>query len=137
MGLSARDFACSPVPRTGCAAKMVRAEGLEPPHLSILEPKSSASTNSATRARPKKRGPITGRATGATHGIEQLAGAGRRLACKEHSMQQQPPPEQPSPPIPQPAQPVMPPAETPPSGPDVDVPSPGAPRPSGPVSPVG
>ena len=29
---------------------MVRAEGLEPPHLSILEPKSSASTNSATRA---------------------------------------------------------------------------------------
>ena len=30
---------------------MVRAKGLEPPHLSILEPKSSASTNSATPAR--------------------------------------------------------------------------------------
>src|SRR6476659_6955875 len=29
---------------------MVRAEGIEPPHLSILEPKSSASTSSATRA---------------------------------------------------------------------------------------
>ena len=29
---------------------MVRAEGVEPPHLSILEPKSSASTSSATRA---------------------------------------------------------------------------------------
>jgi hypothetical protein len=30
---------------------MVRAEGLEPPQLSSLEPKSSASTNSATPAR--------------------------------------------------------------------------------------
>ncbi len=29
---------------------MVRAEGLEPPRLSSLEPKSSASTNSATSA---------------------------------------------------------------------------------------
>ena len=33
---------------------MVRAEGVEPPHLSILEPKSSASTSSATRARLRK-----------------------------------------------------------------------------------
>ena len=30
--------------------KMVRAEGLEPPQLSSLEPKSSASTSSATPA---------------------------------------------------------------------------------------
>jgi hypothetical protein len=30
---------------------MVRAKGLEPPHLSVLEPKSSASTNSATPAK--------------------------------------------------------------------------------------
>jgi hypothetical protein len=30
--------------------EMVRAEGLEPPQLSSLEPKSSASTNSATPA---------------------------------------------------------------------------------------
>ena len=37
---------------------MVRAEGVEPPHLTILEPKSSASTSSATRARPAKPGPI-------------------------------------------------------------------------------
>jgi hypothetical protein len=36
---------------------LVRAKGLEPPHLSILEPKSSASTNSATPAgRLKVRG---------------------------------------------------------------------------------
>src|SRR5205085_11060059 len=31
-------------PPDGLCAKMVRAKGLEPPHLSILEPKSSAST---------------------------------------------------------------------------------------------
>src|SRR4051812_36188127 len=43
---------------------MVRAKGLEPPHLSILEPKSSASTNSATpartleAARPITAGPV-------------------------------------------------------------------------------
>jgi hypothetical protein len=30
--------------------RLVRAEGLEPPQLSSLEPKSSASTNSATPA---------------------------------------------------------------------------------------
>ena len=30
--------------------KVVRQEGLEPPHLAVLEPKSSASTNSATGA---------------------------------------------------------------------------------------
>lgn len=30
---------------------MVRAKGLEPPHLTILVPKTSASTNSATPAR--------------------------------------------------------------------------------------
>src|SRR3954452_9234179 len=32
------------------AAEMVRAEGLEPPHLSTTGPKPAASTNSATRA---------------------------------------------------------------------------------------
>ena len=40
-------LACPPDRLCG---EMVRAEGLEPPHLSILEPKSSASTSSATRA---------------------------------------------------------------------------------------
>jgi hypothetical protein len=34
---------------------LVRAEGLEPPRLSPLEPKSSASTNSATPAEAKLR----------------------------------------------------------------------------------
>src|SRR5215470_16816670 len=33
-----------------CQAGVVRAEGFEPPRLSSLEPKSSASTNSATPA---------------------------------------------------------------------------------------
>jgi hypothetical protein len=32
------------------ASRMVRVEGLEPTHLAALEPKSSASTNSATLA---------------------------------------------------------------------------------------
>ena len=34
----------------GRAPEMVRAEGFEPPRLASLEPKSSASTNSATPA---------------------------------------------------------------------------------------
>src|SRR5665647_1147986 len=45
--------------------ELVRAKGLEPPHLAILEPKSSASTSSATpaarrtprRLEPANRGP--------------------------------------------------------------------------------
>jgi hypothetical protein len=38
---------------------VVRAEGLEPPRLSPLEPKSSASTNSATPAEGKLRTILT------------------------------------------------------------------------------
>ena len=41
-------------------AVMVRAEGLEPPRLSTLEPKSSASTSSATRARTLLRKRLSG-----------------------------------------------------------------------------
>ena len=37
------------------SAQLVRAKGLEPPHLAILEPKSSASTSSATPARGHRR----------------------------------------------------------------------------------
>ena len=36
---------------SGCGRRMVRAKGLEPPHLAILGPKPGASTNSATPAR--------------------------------------------------------------------------------------
>lgn len=46
---------------------MVRAEGLEPTRLASLEPKSSASTSSATPAAPRKpgkRGFSTGMVTG-------------------------------------------------------------------------
>ncbi len=39
---------------------MVRAKGLEPPHLSILVPKTSASTNSATPANRKSEAAPTG-----------------------------------------------------------------------------
>jgi hypothetical protein len=35
--------------------KMVREKGLEPPRLTALEPKSSASTNSATLAKVSAR----------------------------------------------------------------------------------
>ena len=35
--------------------EMVRLRGLEPPHIAVLEPKSSASTSSATAARVIKK----------------------------------------------------------------------------------
>src|SRR4029078_10944912 len=54
---------CPPLP---CVGKLVRAEGVEPPHLAILEPKSSASTSSATRAALEGRAPITGMRSSAT-----------------------------------------------------------------------
>src|SRR6185312_2122895 len=42
------------------SARVVRAKGLEPPRLSSLEPKSSASTNSATPARGPRHAPYYG-----------------------------------------------------------------------------
>jgi hypothetical protein len=41
--------------RSSQRGKNVRMKGLEPPHLSILEPKSSASTNSATSANSRDK----------------------------------------------------------------------------------
>src|SRR5258705_7438091 len=80
---------------------MVRAEGLEPPHLAILEPKSSASTNSATRARPKRCGPIARIERRATRGnLRSLKGQG------DPAVQAQPPiPEKPPETPPEPSQP--------------------------------
>src|SRR5205085_11785218 len=109
---------------------MVRAEGVEPPHLAILEPKSSASTSSATRAALEGRAPITGMQRGATR---QPLARGRVPLPKETLMQQLPPfpdnpatpPETPEPS--QPGQPTEPPPETPPQGPDIDVPRPPSP----------
>src|SRR5258705_4934941 len=118
---------------------MVRAEGLEPPHLAILEPKSSASTNSATRARPKRCGPIARMARRATRGDRRsLSGQG------DSAVQQQPPipetpPETPVHPS-QPGQPTEPPPEQPTHSTDIDVPSPTTPGttpPTGPGFPVG
>src|SRR3546814_11659970 len=42
--------------RSACACGLVRAKGLEPPHLAILVPKTSASTNSATPAQSCRPG---------------------------------------------------------------------------------
>src|SRR5258705_12804691 len=103
-----------------CAA-MVRAEGLEPPHLAILEPKSSASTNSATRARPKRCGPIAR--------IGRRATRGRLCSLKRQGglvVQHLPPiPAKPPATPPEPSQPDQPtesPPEEPNHSPDIDVP---------------
>jgi hypothetical protein len=51
---TAPDHESNPSGNNQPVAGLVRAEGLEPPRLSSLEPKSSASTNSATPAREKR-----------------------------------------------------------------------------------
>src|SRR6476620_9042451 len=62
------------------AQRLVRAKGLEPPHLAILEPKSSASTNSATPARTLEGArPITARARSATRGGPRTLVSPRRF----------------------------------------------------------
>src|SRR4051812_13666590 len=64
---------------------MVRAKGLEPPHLSILEPKSSASTNSATPARTLEVGrTITGGPPGQPASGAATRRAPRRSTFKEN-----------------------------------------------------
>jgi hypothetical protein len=59
--------------------RLVRAKGLEPPHLSILVPKTSASTNSATPACPNEAARETDKAPRAN--CERLY----RLASKRAS----------------------------------------------------
>ena len=121
---------------------MVRAKGLEPPHLAILEPKSSASTNSATRARPPE-----GAAAYNRHGrmgnssLEGTFVRRRRIPAMQQLPEEpttNPAPDTPEPS--QPGQPTEPPAEEPGQKPNIDVPSPSSPgtAPSpGPISPVG
>src|SRR5215210_7984090 len=99
------------------ARRMVRAEGLEPPHLAILEPKSSASTSSATRARPlevaaySKDGRLGNPSDLAGNPFPEAGVGGQR---RSRPMQQLPPfpdipPEQPTEPIePQPPTPGRP-----------------------------
>ena len=122
------------------AAGLVRAKGLEPPHLAILEPKSSASTSSATPAwdtagkgsrqsRPLPdalwRASIPAGRAGAS--VEATPSPLTRWAREgEATMASQPYPEQPGQPT-QPAQPDAPPPEIAPPGPDIDVPAPGMP----------
>src|SRR6185503_17604346 len=123
---------------------MVRAEGLEPPHLSTTGPKPAASTNSATRADA---------VGGAAYNRREAFGkAGRRQptaieGVRAFEMQQQPepsePPTTPSPPAPRPQEPGQPspvPPETPGQPPNIDVPSPPSPGTDptpGPIAPVG
>jgi hypothetical protein len=125
---------------------MVRAEGLEPPHLSTTGPKPAASTNSATRADAvggaayNRPGPFGNPRHGNRLFLRAFGSVG------EPVMQQpepQEPPTRPAPPTPepsQPGQPTEPPPGIPTHSPDIDVPSPPPPGTNpapGPISPVG
>ena len=129
-------------------SEMVRAEGLEPPRLATLEPKSSASTSSATRARTLlqrwrayskagRRGK-RGRLPACCNLLALLAFAKvRRIKITQNPNEPQVPPETPQPQPP--GQPTQPPQEAPPVQPDVDIPAPqpasdpGGPAPGQPI----
>jgi hypothetical protein len=126
--------------------EMVRAEGLEPPHLSTTGPKPAASTNSATRADAVGGAAYNRRVPFGKAGGGQPAVLARVPERGEPPMQQPEPNEPPTTPSPAPAQPSQPgqPAEPPPGipthTPDIDVPSPPSPGTNptpGPISPVG
>src|SRR3982751_3682545 len=128
------------------ASGMVRAEGLEPPHLAILEPKSSASTSSATRARPPERWAAYNRRGRFGNPIAWEPSVLKCVRERGEPLMQQLPDEPPTTPRPsnpeppQPGQPTEPPPETPTHAPDIDVPSPTSPGtapPPGPISPIG
>jgi hypothetical protein len=126
--------------------EMVRAEGLEPPHLSTTGPKPAASTNSATRADAvggaayNRRGRFGNpKQAGNCLFSGAFEGPGERLMQQPEPNE---PPTTPSPPLPepsQPGQPTEPPPGIPTHAPDIDVPSPPSPgtTPTGPISPVG
>ena len=92
---------------------MVRAEGLEPPHLSTLGPKPSASTNSATPARtPESAAAYNRHARWATRiGSATVVAEGRsdgKGANRCNSIRPIPEEPSPSPGTPEPAQPGQP-----------------------------
>ena len=125
---------------------MVRAEGLEPPHLSTTGPKPAASTNSATRADAVGGAAYNRRGRLGKANERQLSVLRGVRKDGEPFMQQpepQEPPTTPAPPTPEPSkpgQPTEPPPGIPTHAPDIDVPSPPSPgnNPSpGPISPVG
>ena len=126
-------------------SKLVRAKGLEPPHLSILEPKSSASTNSATPARTRQgAGAYTSRgAMGKRLDRNDLAPRGvcrQRRRDVQHDPNDPDEPEEPDVEPSQPGQPSEAPAEEPALPPDIDIPSPSSPGTeplSTPISPIG
>jgi hypothetical protein len=127
-------------------AEMVRAEGLEPPHLSTTGPKPAASTNSATRADAVGGAAYNRRGRLSKAKQRQLSVPEGVRKDGEPFMQQpepQEPPTRPAPPTPEPSQPgrpTEPPPGIPTHSPDIDVPSPPSPGTNptpGPISPVG
>src|SRR3990170_7696649 len=139
---------------SGFGRRMVRAKGLEPPHLAIPGPKPGASTNSATPARTLQGArPIARMGGGASrHGRSQ------RPDRRNHHVRPRvnaptrrrnlatPPPETPATPAtpgppetpaPQaPPEPTHAPPEVNPTGPDVDVPAPPSPASDPPTTPI-
>src|SRR3954451_22898087 len=124
---------------------MVRAEGLEPPHLSTTGPKPAASTNSATRA-DAVGGAAYNRHSPMGKAKPWQPTVPRRVRKRGEPFMQQLPDEPPTTPTPatpeppQPGQPTEPPPGVPTHAPDIDVPSPPSPGTDptpGPISPVG
>src|SRR3954463_1093005 len=71
----------SRIRRANAVERLVRAEGLEPPQLSSLEPKSSASTNSATPAKGVALTPGTPRRRGLYHALARKHHTNRQCEC--------------------------------------------------------
>ena len=67
--------------------RLVRAEGLEPPRLSPLEPKSSASTSSATPARFRAERPCSGASKASIRGGQAFQASQRRTGLTAASIQ--------------------------------------------------